>query len=76
MEKQSKLYILLSDKKPVKETGLSEDDNVQKLIDKLNLYLKKQYTGKYKFDLYTNENGIAPDDLKLTPKKKRKIKDK
>jgi len=74
MIKKSKLYFLLSEEINPKKDTLSFDDNVSKLINKLNLYLKKDYSGKYKFNLLSNDEGIIPDKLKMNPKKKRAIK--
>lgn len=71
---KSNLYILLSDTVKEEKHPLKENEKVSKLLDKINLYLKKEYTGKYKFNLCSEENGIKPDELKLSPKKKRKIK--
>ena len=74
--KISKIYILLSENEKNDLPEYYNDDKVLKLLDKLNLYLKKEYNGKYKFNLCDSENGLTPDKLKLTPKKKRSIKSK
>lgn len=59
--------------KPEKKETYKED--IIKVLDKANKELEKFYAGKYKFSLSTDDDDIEPDKLKLSPKRKRKIKE-
>jgi len=50
-------------------------EGILEIIENANKELEKYYAGKYKFSLSYESNGIKPDKLKLSPKKKRKIKE-
>ncbi|MFW6047555.1 MAG: hypothetical protein ACOCP4_07225 [Candidatus Woesearchaeota archaeon] len=49
------------------------DDRISKILEEANNELESYYSGSFKFDL--DDDGITPDNLKLTPKKKRQIKE-
>jgi len=72
-KKYLKLY--LSEKNKEKNIKIDDRSHIMKLLDKANQELEKHYDGKYEFHIYANENGITPDNLKLSPKKKREIKE-
>ncbi|MFW6002488.1 MAG: hypothetical protein ACOCQD_04030 [archaeon] len=55
---------------------VEEDSRVLKLLKKANDELEKYYTGKYKFNISkTGSDNIDFKNIKLSPKKKRKIKE-
>ena len=69
------LNLTLSENKTIVNLPEETKDSVLKILEIANKELSKVYNGKYKFQLsYINEKN--PDELKLTPKKKRRIKEK
>ena len=52
------------------------DDAALQLLEKANRELKKMYRGKLKFDFCNEEQGMAPDDVKIDRKKVRQLKEK
>lgn len=72
-KKHLKLY--LSEKREKNNRDIDDRSHIMKLLDDANKELERHYSGKYEFHIYANDNGINPDDLKLSPKKKREIKE-
>jgi len=58
----------------VSESATSNDSKVLKLLKDANKELEKYYDGKFKFKI-TDKNNETPEKLRLSPKKKRKIKE-
>jgi hypothetical protein len=72
-----KKYLNLSDKKiPVILYESEEMNKIIAILDYANKELQRHYDGKYRFQLCEEKEGIPVDKLKVTPKKKRIIKEK
>lgn len=65
------LKLNLSDKEP--DQPEKYDTRILELLENANRELEKYYSGKYKFNIC--EDGIDPNNLRLSPKKKRRIKE-
>lgn len=58
------------------DTIVEEDSSILDLLKKANSELEKYYAGKYKFNISkSNKNDPDFKKIKLSPKKKRKIKE-
>ncbi len=66
------LKLGLSEKKEKKKPNKRD---ILDLLDKANKELEKYYDGKYGFSVVDEEDYVLPEELKLSPKKKRKIKE-
>jgi len=54
---------------------ICEDNNILKLLKTANKELEKYYTGSKRFNILMENEGLTPNNLKISPKKKRKIKE-
>lgn len=53
----------------------NESEHIISIIDQANKELEKHYSGKYKFKITNEKKGIDPSKLKISPKRKRRIKE-
>lgn len=74
MENIINKYLKL-DKITEKNKFSNQDSGISKLLDSANSELEKYYTGNMRFNLCIDKEGMTPDNLKISPKKKRKIKE-
>ena len=75
--KTHKKYLKLHLSESISSSDKNTDKrrHLMKLIDDANYELERYYHGKYKFQVSEDNNGVSPDDLQLSPKKKRRIKE-
>ena len=52
------------------------DDKILQLLEDANKELKRMYRGKLKFDFCLENQGIAPDNVKIEYKKTRQLKER
>ena len=68
------LKIGLSEKKHPVKNDTEINDDFKQLLDRANKELRKYYSGGYCFDI-CDEIEKSADDLKLSPKNKRAVKE-
>lgn len=71
------LKLTLKERERSKFSFEDKNDDIIQLLDKANHELEQYYTGKMCFDICEDEKEHNPPDKlkKITPKKKRKIKE-